>query len=154
VNILGVRCSSSDFSYAVLNGSRASPVVLKVDSLAYPANYARCRPRALQWFVQEVEELIRNHNVEAVIMKRFEGRSRGTSFEERAEYEGAVYVAAARCGLSTVGKKVKSTIAKHLGLKGQAHYLETGLNTSAIPAYSEYTEKEQEAILCAWSQLG
>jgi hypothetical protein len=85
-------------------------------------------------------------------MKRFEGHSRGRSFEERVEYEAAVYLACARCGLTTACKKVKSTIAKDLGLKGRAHYLET-LNTCVIPSFSNYTDKEQEAVLCAWSDL-
>jgi hypothetical protein len=106
----------------------------------------------LLWFTLEVEQWIKKYNVQSVVMKRFEGRSRGGSFEDRVEYEAAVYLACARCGLTTACKKVRSTIAKDLGLKGRAHYLAT-LNTSVIPAFSNYTDKEQEAILCAWSDL-
>lgn len=151
MNVFGIRCSNKDFSYVVMSGGRAAPAVVTSSSLAYPKNYSR--PRSLQWFTQEVEELIKKYSVQSIVMKRFEGRSRGRSFEERVEYEAAVYLAAARCGVTTICKKVKSTIAKDLGLKGRAHYLETGLDTSLIPGYSQYTDKEQEAVICAWSDL-
>lgn len=151
MTVLGVRCSNKDFSYVVMSGAKKAPTIDTSGSLTYPKNYSR--PRSLQWFTQEVEELIKKNNVQHVVMKRFEGRSRGGSFEERVEYEAAVYLAAARCGLTNVRKKVKSTLARDLGLKGRAHYLETGLDTSVIPAYSNYSAKEQEAILCAWSEL-
>ena len=151
MNILGVRCSNKDFSYVVMSGSQKAPAIVASGSLAYPKNFAR--PRSLLWFTQEVEQLIKKHDVQSVVIKRFEGRSRGGSFEERVEYEAAVYLACARCGITAVCKKVKSTIAKDFGLKGRAHYLETGIDTSVIPAFSSYTDKEQEAILCAWSEL-
>jgi hypothetical protein len=134
-----------------MNGGRVAPTVVASNSLAYPKNYAR--QRSLQWFTQEVEELIKKYSVQSIVIKRSEGRTKGRSFEERVEYEAAVYLAAARCCVTAISKKVKSTIAKDLGLKGRAHYLQTGLDTSLIPGYSQYTEKEQEAIICAWSDL-
>jgi hypothetical protein len=150
MNILGIRCSNKDFSYAVMRGTKKAPKIVALETLVYPKNYTRSR--SLLWFTLEVEQWIKKYNVQSVVMKRFEGRSRGGSFEDRVEYEAAVYLACARCGLTTACKKVRSTIAKDLGLKGRAHYLAT-LNTSVIPAFSNYTDKEQEAILCAWSDL-
>ena len=151
MNILGIRCSNKDFSYAVMSGSKKAPVIVESRSLLYPKNFTR--PRSLLWFTQEIEQLIKKYNVQSVVMKRFEGRRRGGSFEDRVEYEAAVYLACARCGLTTACKKVKSTIAKDFGLKGRAHYLETELDTCVIPSFSSCTNKEQEAILCAWSDL-
>ncbi|MFA5393702.1 MAG: hypothetical protein WC338_04510 [Candidatus Ratteibacteria bacterium] len=151
MNILGIRCSNKNFSYVVMNGSKKNPVIVASDSLAYPKNFAR--PRSLLWFTQEVEQLIKKHDIGSVVMKRFEGRSRGGSFEERVECEAMGYLVCAKCGITAVRKKVKSTIAKDFGLKGRAHYLETGLDVSVIPAFSSYADKEQEAVLCAWSEL-
>lgn len=151
MSILGIRCSNKEFSYAVMSGSKKAPAIIDNGSLTYPKSLVR--PRSLLWFTQEVEQLIKKHNALGIVMKKFEGRSRGDLFEERVEYEAAVYLASARCGIMAVCKKVKSTIAKDLGLKGRAHYLETELDTSVIPEFSNYTDKEQEAILCAWSQL-
>ena len=104
------------------------------------------------WFAQELEQIIKTHAIQAIVIKRSEGRTKSGAFEQRAEYEGVVYMAAGRCGLTAVSKKVKSTLAKDLGLKGRAHYLET-LNTTPIADYDDKTDKEQEAILCAWSEL-
>jgi hypothetical protein len=87
-----------------------------------------------------------------VVIKRFEGLAKGTAYEDRVEHEAAVFLACDSCGISGVFKKVKSTIAKNLGCKGRAHYLLT-LNTSLIPNYSQYTEKEQDSILAGWSEL-
>jgi hypothetical protein len=151
MNVLGIRCSNKDFSYSVINGQRGIPNVITVGSLIYPKNLSH--PRSLLWFVQETEQLIKKHNIQAIVVKKFEGMSRGSSFEERVEYEACVSIAAAKVGLTVICKKVKSTIAKDFGLKGRARYLETGLDTSVIPKFTDYTDKEQEAILCAWSDL-
>ena len=151
MSILGIRCSNKDFSYVVMSGSKKTPVIIVYGSLAYPKSLVR--PRSLLWFTQEVEQLIKKHSAQGIVMKKFEGRSRGGPFEERVEYEAAVYLASARCGVMAVYKKVKSTIAKDLGLKGRARYLETELDISVIPKFSNFTDKEQEAVLCAWSQL-
>src|SRR6266498_2658525 len=122
---LGVRCTSKDFCYVVMSGEPSTPKIITSGSLGYPKNYGRAR--SLLWFVQEIEQFISKHRIESIVIKRSEGRTKDRSFEERVEYEAAVYIAAARCGLAAVSKKVKSTLAKDLGLKGRAHYLEMGL---------------------------
>jgi len=55
--------------------------------------------------------------------------------------------------MTGIFKKVKSTIAKDLGLKGRGHYLRTELDTSVIPGFAGKPDKEKEAILAAWSEL-
>jgi hypothetical protein len=152
MNILGLRCSNKDFAYVLMSGTKAAPQLAECRTLAYPKNFAH--PRSLLWFTQEIEQLIRKHSVQGIVMKRSEGRSKGGSFEMRVEYEAAAYLAAARCNVMRAFKKVKSTLAKDLGLKGRAHYLDTSLNTSVIPGFADFSEKEQESILCAWSELG
>ena len=149
--VLGIRCSNSDFVYAVVSGSRQAPIVLYEETIKVPKNYSKTR--LLQWFIQEIEGIINKHQIKKIVIKRFEGRTRGKTYEERVELETAVYVAAGRLGVNGVFKKVRSTIAKDLGLKGRAHYLQTALDTSAIADYDGKSEREKEAIQAAWSEL-
>jgi Holliday junction resolvasome RuvABC endonuclease subunit len=149
--VLGIRCTHADMSFAVLAGSQAAPKVLAVGEVAYPKGYQR--PQRLQWIVQEADGLIKTHGVDLVVIKQFEGMTKGNRYEERVEAEGAIAVAAGQNGIKQVYKKRKNTLAKDLGLKGRARYLATSLNTAAIPSYSDLPEKRQEAVLCAWSAL-
>lgn len=149
--ILGIRCSNKDFSYAVLSGTKNKPTVEHEGANKIPKNFSK--PRALSWLVQEIEEIINKHNITKIVMRGFEGQVRKrTTYEERVELETAVYIAAAKCGINAVFKKVRSTIAKDLGLKGKAHYLQS-LDTSSILGYDERSDIKKEAILAAWSEL-
>jgi len=151
MSVLGIRCSNRDFAYAVIKGSKTKPSVKHCMTVKIPKNFSR--PRALYWMVQEIEELIGKHDAQKVVMKGFEGRSRGKTYAERIELEAAVYIAAGKIGMNGVFRKVKSTIAKDLGLKGRAHYLQTELDTSVISGFSSKSDKEKEAILAGWSGL-
>ena len=151
MNVLGVRCSNKDFTYVVMSGSKKSPGIKVSGSPMFPPNY--CKARSLQWLFREVSDLITKHNVKKIVMKRFEGKSRGNTYEDRVEHEAVVYLAAAEKGITGVFKKVNRTIAKDLGLKGMARYLQTSLDTSMIPKFKARSEKEQDAIRAAWSEL-
>lgn len=151
MSVLGVRCSNKDFTYAVMTGSKRKPCVQHCASVALPKNFSR--PRTLHWMVQEIEELIEKQGAHKVVMKGFEGRSRGKTYTERVELEAAVYIAGGKNGMSGIFRKVKSTIAKDLGLKGRGHYLQTELDTSVIPGFGSKSEKEKDAILAGWSEL-
>jgi hypothetical protein len=151
MNVLGIRCSNKDFTYAVMTGSKKAPSVQQCAPVAVPKNFSR--PRALHWMVQEVEQLISRYDVQKVVMKGSEGRTRGRTYAERVELEAAVYIAGGKNGMSGIFKKVKSTIAKDLGLKGRAHYLDTSLDTSVITGFDSRSDKEKDAILAGWSEL-
>ena len=151
MKVLGVRCSNKDFTYVIMSGSKEQPKINSSDTNAYPRNYTK--PRALLWFVQEIEQIISRHNVKKIVIKGFEGRTRGKSYGERVEYESAIFIAAAKNGLNAVFRKIRCTIAKDLGFKGRAHYLQTSLDTSVIAGYSQKKDKEKDAILAAWSEL-
>lgn len=151
MSVIGIRCSNKDFTYAVMTGSKTDPSVQHCDSIAVPKNFARSH--ALYWMVQEIETLIKKHDAQKVVMKGFEGRTRGKTYAERVELEAAVYIAGGKNGMSAIFKKVKCTIAKDLGLKGRGHYLQTGLDTSVITGFSSRSDKEKEAILAGWSDL-
>lgn len=151
MNVLGIRCSNRDFTYVVMSGTKSIPQIKSQKAIMLPKNYSK--PRALHWFVQEIEHLIEKHKIDVIVIKGFEGRTRGKTYEERFELETAAFIAAGKNGINAVFKKVKSTIAKDLGLKGRGHYLKTHLDTSAIPDYSQKSDKEKEAILVGWSEL-
>lgn len=151
MSVLGIRCSNKDFTYAVLTGTKKNPTLQCIASVIVPKNFSR--PRALHWMVQEVDGLIAKHAISKIVMKASEGRFRGKTYSDRVELEASVYVAAGMKGMSAVFKKVTSTIAKDLGLKGRGRYLQTSLDTSVIPSYAGHSDKEKEAILAGWSEL-
>lgn len=152
MTVLGLRCSNHDYAHAILKGTRTAPNVIVTGEKAFPKNYVK--PQLLKWFMQEIEDLVRNQAVTAIAMKGPEGFSaRGRPFVERIEIEAIVFLLGANIGIKPVLKKVKSTIAKDLGLKGKAKYLDTKLNTSVLSGFDSYTDKVKEAILAAWSTL-
>ena len=151
MNVLGIRCSNKDFTYAVVTGSKKTPCVQYYAAVSVPKNFSR--PRALYWMVQEVEELIKKHGTQKIVIKGFEGRTRGNTYTERVELEAAIYIAGGKNGMNSVYRKVKSTIAKDLDVKGRARYLQTHLNTSVISGFGSRSDKEKEAILSGWSEL-
>jgi hypothetical protein len=63
-----------------------------------------------------------------------------------------VFYAGAELGIKPIHKKVKSQIAKGLGQKGNAKYLER-VDKSVIDAFDGLSPKLQEAVLAAWSEL-
>jgi hypothetical protein len=147
---LGFRCSNQDYTYAVLAGSREQPDLVATESIPFPQGFSR--QQCLRWFFHETEALLDRFSVDIVVMKEFEGQRRDKSFVARVEHEAMIYLASANCGITGVFKKRKCTIAKDLGLKGQARYL-SRFDTSAIPDFDSLPAKAQEAVLSAWSEL-
>jgi len=102
--------------------------------------------------VREIEALLKANEVGLVIIRQFEGRAKGTAYEDRVEAEAAVAIAAGNAGIRTVHKKRQGSLAKDLGLKGRARYLKT-MDKSQLAGYVDMADKLQEAALCAWSAL-
>jgi hypothetical protein len=148
--ILGLRCSSKDYAFAVIGGTKGAPTVAETGHVQFPKGFSRVQ--CMGWFCQELEALLAKHSCTLIAIKGFEGRTRDKSFVERVEHESAAYIAAGRKGIKGVVRKVKSTMAKDLGLKGRAHYLPT-LDTTGVPGFDALDEKTQEAVLVAWSEL-
>ena len=149
---LGVRCSNSDYTFCILSGDGRSPDVECVERVAFPKDYTDAE--VLKWLNQEVRAILADHTFDAVGLKRAETNvKRSNSLEVRIQAEAIVALAASEIGCSVIDRKVNSTIAKDLGLKGKAKYLQTKLDTSVIPDFDDYSEKERDAILVAWSFL-
>jgi len=151
MSVLGVRCSNSDFVFAILSGTRSAPNLEQVGGQKFPKGFSTSH--RLKWLLQEAELLVQTKDLHAVVIKGTETMaSKGNAFVERVEAEAIVFLAAANKGVKPVLRKVKSTIAKNLGFKGRGHYLQS-LDTSPIPNFEGFSEKEKEAIWAAWSEL-
>lgn len=152
MKVIALRCSSSDFTYAILDGTQKSPTVITSDSISFPKGYEEFS--LLHWFYQEIAGLISTHMTDTMVIKATEPMvKRSNSLETRIRIEGIALMAAAKAGCSSASRKVKATIAKDLGMKGKAKYLETNLDTSLIYEFDSYKEKNQESILAGWSCL-
>jgi hypothetical protein len=151
MKILGLRCSNADYSFAILSGTLAAPVLEASGTISAPKGYSK--PQLLKWFFQELQGLHARYAPKCIVMKGSEGMAaRGGSFVERVELEAMVFYAGAELGIKPIHKKVKSQIAKGLGQKGNAKYLER-VDKSVIDAFDGLSPKLQEAVLAAWSEL-
>lgn len=147
-----VRCSNSDFAYAVLEGDKDTPIVVSSGQIAFPKNFSE--GEKLQWLHQELSGLLQNHSPEKVVVKAPEPLvKRSNAIDSRLHNESIVLLAAQTNGIKESEKKTNATIAKDLGLKGRAKYLKTGLDTDKVEGFSSYSAKIQEAILASWSSL-
>ena len=151
MSVLGIRCSNRDYTFAVLTGTKKSPQLVGSKTLPYPKGFSKSE--SLKWLLREIESLITKYKVKKIVMNKFQGRIRGNTYEDRVEHEAMVYLAASNQGIASVFKKVKGSIAKDLGLKGRAGYLNTSLNTSLIKDFDNYSDKAHDAIFAGWSKL-
>ncbi len=146
---LGIRFSTRALAFAVLDGPKTSPGVIDCQKVQYPTHFAHVP--LLDWVYMEIETICQKHNVSTVVIKKYEGQTKGNSYEERVHCEGVALLAAHRCSKIPGFVKAKSTLAKDV--KGKAKYLKTKLPTNLVPNFSKYSEMEQEAIICSWSTL-
>ena len=152
MSCIGFRCSNKDYTYVILTGTKEQPQILSKGTVAFPKGFTR--PQELKWFLQEVEELFKKNKITSVAIKSTEAPARkGNTYDERVENEAIILVTAYSFGIKNISKKVKSTIAKDLGLKGKSKYLTSKLELSAFPNYEKETDKMKEAILVAWSSM-
>jgi hypothetical protein len=150
MRILGVRCSNTDYTCCLLSGDAGSPQIEAIKHVNYPNGFTEAE--TIRWLHQEFQAICCAQSIDGVGIKRAEPNvQRSNSLELRIQAEGIVSLAAAEAGCCAVKRKVGSTVAKDLGLKGKAKYLQTKLDTSAIPDFDSRSAKEKEAILVAWS---
>lgn len=150
--VLGVRCSNTNYAYAVLTGTKAAPSLVDCALVGYPKGYSH--PEVLKWLLQEIEALDAKHHFDGWTIKGAEPlAAKGNSHTQRVECEAIVTLAAANSGHDTVTRKTKPTIAKSLGLPGKAAALATLTSTPLIPEIASQPDKVFEAIVVAWSDL-
>ena len=149
---IALRCSNSDFAYVVLDGTQEKPSIEQCANTAFPKGYEE--HSLLYWFYQEITEIMQTHSPDQLVIKAAETMvKRSNSLELRMRIEGIALMVAAEVGCASACRKVKSTIAKDLGMKGKGKYLETKLDTTIISSFDSYKAKQQEAILAGWSCL-
>lgn len=152
MTILGIRCSTTDFTYAVISGDKDTPSLSESRTIPFPANYSQ--PEKLKWLFDELQTLNRKHEVNCWAVKGAEPMAaKGKSYANRVELEAMVSLSAATLGYDNVVRKVKPTIAKDLGLKGRAKSLSDDLDFSKIAGLDQKSDKEFEAIVVGWSCL-
>ena len=150
--ILGIRCSTNDYTYAMLSGTVDSPNLSEVATIPSPADYSQ--PEKLKWLLDELQALNKKHSITSWAIKGAEPMAaKGKPYAVRVEMEAMVSLSAAMTGSDIVVRKVKPTIAKDLGLKGRAKSLVEDLDYSKINGLKQKSEKEFEAIVVAWSSL-
>lgn len=150
--ILGIRCSNTDYSFALLKGKKGSPQVVNTKTAPFPKGYTR--PKLLRWLYQEIDDYFSEYKgISHLVVKGAEPMAqKGGPYTARVECEAMLFLAAANSGL-TASRKIKPKIAKDLGLAGRTKALDKDLDTSAIDTFQSYSIKEQEAVLAAWSDL-
>lgn len=152
MSYLGIRCSNKDYSFVILKGNKSSPEIETKGHVSFPKGFSISQN--LKWFLQEIEEILQKYHVVVISMKSTEALARkGNLFVARIENEAMVYLAAVNRGIKQVFKKVNSTIAKDLGLKGKGKYLKTELDCSVFPDFDKESDKLKDAILVAWSSM-
>ena len=152
MKVLGIRCSNSDFTYAIIDGDKESPEVVMVNRTAFPKNFSE--GERLHWFHQELNGILTDSKPDVITLRGPEPMvKRSNALDSRLHNEAIVFLAATANGISSVSKKVSSTIAKDLGLKGKGSYLKTKLDTSPIDNFEGYSTKEKESILAGWSSM-
>ena len=150
MKVFGIRCSNNDFTYCIISGTKDSPIIDTTCQLSFPSGYSEVE--SLLWFYRELHEIFKTNGFDSVGIKRTEvSVKRSNNLELRIQNEAIVSLVAAEIGIPEVYRKVKPTIAKDLGLKGKAKYLNTQLDTSAIENFASFSDKEKDAILTAWS---
>jgi len=150
--VLGIRCSNKDFAYAVMSGNKAAPTLAASAINVYPKGYTA--PEILKWLLQEIQNLNKQHAVTNWAIKGAEPMAaKGKPYAFRVECEAMTSLSAANCGRSSVVRKVKTTIAKDLGLPGKAKSLTDNLDQSLVPGLADMSDKEFEAVVVAWSEL-
>lgn len=150
MNILGIRTTTSEFSYVVIIGNQRSHKLKEANKIKFPTGYKHCE--RLKWFYQEIGNLIKTHQINAIGVKGTEPMAmKGKSYGERMELEGMVFLQASLNGIKHTDRKVNSTMAKDLGMKGKGKYLAGGFDYSEIVGFSDMSTHLKEAVQVALS---
>ena len=150
MKIIGFICSSSDFTYALLEGGKTSPIIVKVEEISFPKGCSRSA--ILKWLYYEVEQLLKRFEPKGVLLKRAEhGASKDKSYTMRVENEAVILLLVGMLNIKYVDNKVKPTILKDLGYKGRSRYFAVACEDVLSEYNGKVTEKIKEAIMVARS---
>jgi hypothetical protein len=149
---MGLRCSNSDYTYAIISGTLQTPVLEKCETVSFPKGYTVMQQT--RWFYQDISSVIVDNQVSKIAIKGTELLAqRGNEFVDRVMFEGITYLAASDNHVEFVERRVNSTIAKKLGLKGKGSYVKTKLDHGAFANFEKLSPKKQDAINAGWSMI-
>lgn len=152
MNTLGIRCSTKDFNFSVINGTQDNPNLIDSGTTKFPTGQNDADK--LNWFYQEIGGLIKKHAIGGIGIKGVEPMAmKGKNYGARTQVEAMIYLQAAQNGIKYIKTKVKSTIAKDFGLKGKGKYLTSKVDYSKIPDFDNKNQNIQESIQVALSML-
>lgn len=152
MSILGIRCSSKDFSFSIVKGKQDTVILVDSGTFTFPKSYSESE--TLKWLSQEIEGIITKYSIHGIGIKGVEPMGmKGKNYGARMEKEGIIFFQAAINDIKYIKRKVKGTIAKDLGMKGKGKYLETKADFSGIVGYDTTNKNTQESIQVAISML-
>ena len=67
MNILGIRCSTKDFNFSVINGKQDNPNLIDSGTTKFPTGHNDAEK--LNWFYQEIGGLIKKHSIGGIGIK-------------------------------------------------------------------------------------
>jgi hypothetical protein len=147
---LGFRAETHKIYWAVVEGTRAAPILVAHDDAAAPVNLAEAP--ALSWYSGRVKHIVETYKPNAAMVRSAEPTARASRKEGprvRLRIEGVLLQTLDSCGLNaTIG--ALATISGKLGSQAK-EYIESGelrgIDLSGLTSYS------REAILVAVAAL-
>lgn len=140
--VIGIRCFPEGFSFVVLKGTQENPEVVSFDRYNFPKDMEW--GAKLNWLKTQIEEILRQHNINEVAMKRIEPSAQKKPLN-RLEVEGVVKETVFSLLGCECKAKLNSQIKRDInGFTQRARYLERvlesrGLNELNNPNYKDAT---------------
>lgn len=148
---VGVRCSNNDYCLAILSGTMDEPTLEYMCQHPFPKKFSPSG--RLKWFLQELEEKMKDHKIKMIGIKKCESlHGKQDQFIERIENEAMVFLAADKMGVKLINRKAYRTIAKDFGFKGKKESLKE-VDWSIFSSIEKLNDKSKDAILAAWSLM-
>ena len=152
MKMIGFRCSSSDYTYAVIEITKDSANIDDTKTISFPKNY--CHADILKWLYLEIERLLKDNKPRGIMIKRSEAMaSRGKPFIARVECEAIIFLLAAMLNIKYVVGKTKTTILRDLGYKGKSKYFKTAVADVSFDKITRLSDKIIEAVMVAKSGI-
>jgi hypothetical protein len=113
MQVLGIRCSLKDFSFAVMKGSQKDSSLIDSGAIKYPTGYNEADK--MKWFYQEIGELLTKYKINGIGIKGVEPLAmKGKDYGDRMQLDP--------CQLSSI-----SALSKFLELTSNNTYISKNL---------------------------
>jgi len=141
--VAGFRCSTSEFSYVILNGSRSHPEIIRHGVRKKPRAYSH--HEFLKWARERIHEILSEFEIGALGYKRAETNRRPE--EERVHLEGILIEYACSAGIQNITNKLKSQIRKDLGFQREARYVSQIISSGPLSQDLNSSNLQEAALI-------